>query len=91
MKAEDFILDHVDHNGYEDYWFLVTGEAKKELTDKYMDMCMVEVSEVVYSRREDTIGVKRLFPFNYDVIMPEDEELKKIVAVLASEESEATV
>lgn len=75
MKREDFIFDHMDDE-YEDYWFKVVGDTKDELTKKYMEMCMVSVTEVVYSNKEQALGVKRLFPFNYDVIMPDDTELK---------------
>lgn len=32
-------------------------------------MCMIQVTEVVYSKDENIIGIKRLFPFNYDVII----------------------
>lgn len=48
MKREDFIFDHMDDE-YEDYWFKVVGDTKDELTKKYMEMCMVSVTEVVYS------------------------------------------
>lgn len=78
MDAKDFIFDHYDSE-YEDYWFKVTGDTKKELTDKYMEMCMVEVTEVVYSVKEDIVGVKQLFPFNYQVIESTDETLKNLL------------
>lgn len=78
MNAKDFIFDHYDSE-YEDYWFKVTGDTKKELTDKYMEMCMVEVIEVVYSVKEDIVGVKQLFPFNYQVIESTDETLKNLL------------
>ena len=51
MKREDFIFDHMDDE-YEDYWFKVVGDTKDELTKKYMEMCMVSVTEVVYSNEE---------------------------------------
>lgn len=44
MKREDFIFDHMDDE-YEDYWFKVVGDTKDELTKKYMEMCMVSVTE----------------------------------------------
>lgn len=78
MDAKDFIFDHYDSE-YEDYWFKVTGDTKKELTDKYMEMCMVEVTEVVYSVKENIVGVKQLFPFNYQVIESTDETLKNLL------------
>lgn len=78
MDAKDFIFDHYDSE-YEDYWFKVTGDTKKELTDKYMEMCMVEVTEVVYSVKEDIVGVKQLFPFDYQVIESTDGTLKNLL------------
>ena len=32
---------------------------------------------------EDIVGVERTFPFNYDVITPEDDELKSILRELS--------
>ena len=78
MNAKDFIFDHYDSE-YEDYWFKVTENTKKELTGKYMEMCMVEVTGVVYSVKEDIVGVKQLFPFNYQVIESTDETLKNLL------------
>ena len=78
MNTKDFIFDHYDSE-YKDYWFKVIGDTKKELTDKYMEMCMVEVTEVVYSIEEDIVGVKQLFPFNYQVIESTDETLKNLL------------
>lgn len=83
MRKEDFVFDHIDDE-HEDYWFKVVGETKVELTNKYMEMCMVSVTEVVYSNKEKVLGIKRLFPFNYDVIMPDDDELKGILASMVS-------
>lgn len=35
--------------------------------------------------KEQVLGVKRLFPFNYDVIMPDDTELKDMLESLVNE------
>ncbi len=76
MKETDFILDRIEGGKYCDYWFRVIGETKKELTDRYMEQSMVEVTEAVFSIQDGQWGIKRLFPFNYDVITPsEDKEL----------------
>ncbi len=83
MRKEDFVFDHKD-DAFEDYWFQVTGDTKKELTEKYMEMFMVEVTGVVYSRKENQLGVKRLFPFNFDVITPDDDDLKELVVSIVS-------
>ena len=41
---------------------------------------MVEVTGAVFSLQDGQFGVKRLFPFNYDVIdNPEDTELYNIL------------
>ena len=83
LNEQDFIFIKKDEL-YQDYWFECNGDSQKILTKKYMEMCMVEVSEVVYSKSENIIGVKRLFPFNYDVIIPDDNELKNILLTLVS-------
>ncbi len=67
------------------HWFKVVSDTKDELTKKYMEMCMVSVTEVVYSNKEQVLGIKRLFPFNYDVIMPDDTELKDMLESLVNE------
>lgn len=83
LKEQDFTFIKMEEP-YKDYWFVVDGDSKKELTSKYMEMCMVEVPEVVYSLSENIVGVKRLFPFNYDVVASEDNELKTILSAAVS-------
>ena len=78
MNIKDFIFEHYDSE-YEDYWFKVIGDTRKELTDQYMEMCMIEVTEVVYSVKEDFVGIKLLFPFNYQVVKSTDETLKNLL------------
>lgn len=81
MNEDDFeFIEKCD--GYEDYWFEVNGESKKVLTDKYMEMCMIEVSKVMYSKKDDIIGVRRQFPFNHDTITPNDNDLKDLLLSL---------
>lgn len=83
IQANDFkFIEKIDE--YEDYWFKVNGESKKILTDKYMEMCMIEVSKVVYSKKDDIVGVRREFPFNYNVITSNDNELKNILLLLVN-------
>lgn len=86
MKREDFVFDHMDDE-YEDYWFKVVGDTKDELTKKYMEMCMVSVTEVVYSNKEQALGVKLPLTFNYDVIMPDDSELRDMLVSLVAEQN----
>lgn len=65
MKREDFKFDRKETpDGHEDYWFKVLGDSQKELTDTYMEQSMVAVTECVYSKDEDIVAVKKLFPFN---------------------------
>ena len=89
ISKNNFKLNRVDkQNGHEDYWFVTDKTSDEYLTNKYMEMCMVCVPEVVYSKDENVIGVKRLFPFNYDVILSDDEELKNILIGLIEDEEE---
>ena len=84
MKKEDFTLLRVDRkDGHEDYWYETSKTANEYLTDKYMEQSMKAVFRVVYSKDEDIVGVERTFPFNYDVITPEDDELKSILRELS--------
>lgn len=72
MKAEDFIFQRYDGA----YWFKVVGDSQKELTNRYQEQSMIEVSEVVYSPEEIVLGIKRLFPWNFDVIEVINPELE---------------
>lgn len=84
MKKEDFTLKRINKTEeHEDYWFAVSGETQKSLGKQYNEMCMVDVVEVVYSKDEDVVGIKRLFPFNFDVIMSKDDDLKNILRELS--------
>ena len=49
---------------------------------------MVSVPEIVYTKDKDIVGVKRQFPFNYDVILSDDKELKNILMELSNEYKE---
>ena len=80
MKKEDFKFKEINgDNGHIDYWFSVEGETAKELTDKYMEQGMIEVTEVVYAKDEDIVGVKRQFHWNFDVIIDNDSLLKELL------------
>ena len=68
-----------------DYWFKTDTVSDNELSKKYMEQSMVGVTEVVYSKYSDVIVVKRIFPFNFDVITPDDQELKNILKELVEE------
>lgn len=84
MKAEDFKLEKVDRNNeHEDYWFKVSGETKQKLTEMYMEQGMIEVTKCVYSKDENVVVIKKLFPFNFDMVVSDNEELKQILRQLA--------
>ena len=84
LNKEDFTLLRVDRkDGHEDYWYETSKTANEYFTDKYMEQSMKAVFRVVYSKDEDIVGVERTFPFNYDVITPEDDELKSILRELS--------
>lgn len=46
---------------------------------------MVGVPEIIYTKDKDIVGVKRQFPFNYDVILSDDKKLKNILMELSNE------
>ena len=83
MNKKDFTMSRIDkEHGHEDYWFKVTGETQKELENEYMEMSMLEIPAVVYSKDEDVVGIERLFPFNPNVVLSEDEKLKALLKEL---------
>lgn len=90
MKIKDFVFDRVDGGEYYDHWFHVVGETRKELTDKYMEQSMVTVTDVVFSPRDGQFGIRRQFPFNYDVISPDDKELYETLKRVVSEHYQNT-
>ena len=48
MNKENFTLDRVDRKDeHEDYWFKTDKISDKELSDKYMEMCMIGVTRCV--------------------------------------------
>lgn len=86
MDKHNFILSRVDKtNDHEDYWFKTDKISDEELSKDYMEQCMIGVTEVVYSRDEDIVGIKRLFPFNFDVVLSNDENLKAILKEIIDE------
>lgn len=78
MNKSDFAFDHKDEQ-HQDYWFKVSVETQKQLTDHYMEQSMVAVTEVVFCPPEDVVGVKCLFPFNYIVVDGSDNDALKNV------------
>lgn len=85
MKKEDFEF-YTMIEPHKDCWFRISGDTQKELTEKYMEQSMVGITEAVYSLKDSVYGLKRLFPFNFDIIEPDDKELA-IILKEASEEA----
>lgn len=83
LHESDFKFTKLDEQ-YQDYWFSVGGDSAEYLRQKYMEQSMITVSDVVYSKVDDAVGVKRQFPFNFDVITPDDAELKEFVSKIAN-------
>lgn len=84
MKKSDFKF-HEKYNEYEDYWFYVSGESRDELTQRHMEQNLIEVNEVVYSKVDDVVGVRLLFPFNTIVQFDDDPQLRNILLELIEE------
>lgn len=85
MNKEDFKLWKIDtNNGHEDYWYETNKTSNEYLRNKYMEQSMKAVFRVVYSKDEDVVGIERTFPFNYDVIVVDDDELKDILKSLSA-------
>lgn len=84
MKKADFKLYNKDIE-YEDYWFRVSGESKDELTQLHMEQSLIEVNEVVYSKADDLVGVRLIFPFNTTVELDYNQQLRDILLELIEE------
>lgn len=92
LTKENFKFDHVENTSeYTDYWFKTDKTSENELMSEYMEQGMVGITEVVYCKDNGEIGIKRIFPFNFDVITPDDHELKNILKELVEEMSISTV
>lgn len=84
MNKEDFRLWKIDTtDGHEDYWYETNKASNEYLTNKHMVQSMKAVFRVVYSKDEDIVGIERQFPFNYDVIVVDDDELKDVLKSLS--------
>lgn len=70
---------------FKDYWFKTDKISDKELSQKYMEQSMIGIIEVVYCKDNGTIGIKRIFPFNFDVVVVNDLELMSILEELIEE------
>ena len=83
MNKMDFELDRLEtQEGHEDYWFKVNGDSLKELEKELWEQSMLQVTSVVYSKDEDIVGVRRDFPWNWDVVLSDNKELNAVLKEL---------
>ena len=86
MDKTNFKFVRLDNSDdHRDYWFKTDSTSDKELTERYMEESMIGVAKVVYSKDDGMVGIQRLFPFNFDVIVPDYLELKNILKELVEE------
>lgn len=72
-------------NKFKDYWFKTDKISDKELSQKYMEQSMIGITEVVYCKDNGKMGIKRVFPFNFDMVVVNDPELRSILEKLVEE------
>lgn len=70
---------------FKDYWFKTDKISNEELSKKYMTQSMIGITEVVYCKYNRIMGIKRVFPFNFDVVIVNDPELRSILEELIEE------
>ena len=86
MDKTNFIFTRlVSPNKFKDYWFETDKISNEELSKKYMEQSMIGITEVVYCKYNGIMGVKRVFPFNFDVVVVDDPELRNILEELIEE------
>ena len=70
---------------FKDYWFETDKISNEELSKKYMAQSMIGITEVVYCKYNGIMGIKRIFPFNFDIVIVDDPELRSILKELIEE------
>lgn len=89
LTKEDFSLDRVEKtDGHEDYWFTTSNKADEFLCHKYMEQGCEHVFEVVYSKDENIVGIKRQYRFNWDVTISPNLQLKEILKEIIATKTE---
>lgn len=85
FTVNDFKFTRLDtSNGHEDYWFDVSKEAEQDFFWNYHTQGVEGFPEIVYSKDEDVVGIKRQYLWNWDVILSNDSSLKNILRKLAN-------
>lgn len=86
MDKTNFKFIRLDSSDkFKDYWFKTDKVSDKELSQKYMEQSMIGITKVVYCKDNREIGIKRIFPFNFDVVVVNDPELRSILEELIEE------
>lgn len=86
MNKTNFKFIRLDSpDKFKDYWFKTDKISDEELSNKYMTQSMIGITEVVYCKYNGIMGVKRIFPFNFDIVIVDDSELRSILEELIEE------
>lgn len=86
MDKTNFKFARLDSpDKFKDYWFETDAVSNSELSKIYMEQSMIGVTEVVYCKYNGIMGIKRLFPFNFDVVIIENPDLRNILEELIEE------
>lgn len=86
MDKTNFKFVRLDNSDdHRNYWFETDKISNEELSNKYMAQSMIGITEVVYCKYNGNMGVKRIFPFNFDIVVVDDPELRSILEELIEE------
>ena len=85
MKPSDFEIRKAKiEGGHIDYWFNIGGETADELAKEHMEQSMICVSGCVYSVDEDVLGIEKVFRWNKNVEVIDNDEMKNIIKTIIS-------
>lgn len=85
MKPSDFEIRKAKiENGHIDYWFNISGETADELAKTHMEQSMICVSGCVYSVDEDVLGIEKVFRWNKNIEIIDNDEMKNIIKTIIS-------
>ena len=85
MKPSDFEIRKAKiEDGHIDYWFNIGGETADELAKEHMEQSMICVSGCVYSVDEDVLGIEKVFRWNKNVEIIDNDEMKNIIKTIIS-------
>lgn len=85
MKPSDFEIRKAKiEDGHIDYWFNIGGETADELAKAHMEQSMICVSGCVYSVDEDVLGIEKVFRWNKNIEIIDNDEMKNIIKTIIS-------